>query len=91
MKSSTFLPESSRARDLTRALASSIYGRKFRGRLLYNYRTFDRAFGGEMPMRSLIRSNAHPQIYRLICSKVAELLFKLRSHEARGVRCEFSR
>jgi hypothetical protein len=37
-------------------------------------------FGGELPMRSLIRSNPHPQIYRLIYSKVAELLFILRSH-----------
>ena len=38
------------------------------------------AFAGEPPMRSLIRSNAHPQICRLIYSKVAGLLFILRSH-----------
>lgn len=49
------------------------------------------AFGGEPPMRILTISNAHPRTYGHIYSKVAELLFILRSHQPRGVRCEFSR
>jgi hypothetical protein len=38
------------------------------------------AFDGEPPMRFLTMSNAHPQIYGHIYSKVAELLSILRSH-----------
>lgn len=41
-------------------------------------------------MRFLTMSNAYPQIYGHIYSKVAELPFILRFH-ARGVTCEFSR
>jgi exopolysaccharide production protein ExoQ len=41
-----------------------------------NYRDFFTwTFGGKPPMRSLTRSNVHPQICEYIYSKVAELLF----------------
>jgi hypothetical protein len=84
MTSSSFLPESSRACDLTSVFDVGVLylWPRISQPTAYSTiaETFDWAFGGEPPMRSLIRSNAHPQIYRLIYSKVAELLFILRSH-----------
>jgi hypothetical protein len=48
--------------------------------MLESYREFlTWAFGEELPMRSLTRSNARPQIYGHIYSKAAGLLFILRS------------
>lgn len=43
-------------------------------------RLFDPGFWWRAPMRFLTISNAHPQIYGHPYSKVAELLFLMRSH-----------
>lgn len=91
MTSSTFLPESSRARDLTRRWRPLFMATNFGTAYSTITETFDRGLWRRT-------ADAIPDKVKCISSDIPayllespELLFILRSHEARGVRCEFSR